>query len=114
MCRLAEKIRLARVAKERQLQLQEKAQLAAQEAQYERTFDQVGLRAASRRDDFDRVLVGTRRVWVSICAASMLVEECECMWDQVGAGAWVAWYRLLNVSQAAGLLLMHGFWPAEL
>jgi hypothetical protein len=39
--RLAEKIRAARVNKERSLQLQEKAALAAQEAEYDRVYDKV-------------------------------------------------------------------------
>jgi hypothetical protein len=41
-CRLAEKIRAARVNKERSLQLQEKAQIAAQEAEYDKVYDTVG------------------------------------------------------------------------
>lgn len=40
-CRLAEKIRAARVNKERSLQLQEKAALVAQEAEYDRVYDKV-------------------------------------------------------------------------
>lgn len=40
--RLAEKIRAARVNKERSLQLQEKAQIAAQEAEYDKVYDTVG------------------------------------------------------------------------
>lgn len=39
--RLAEKLRAARVNKERALQLQEKAQLAAQEAEYDKVYDTV-------------------------------------------------------------------------
>lgn len=39
--RLAEKIRAARVNKERAMQLQEKAQLAAQEAEYDHVYDKV-------------------------------------------------------------------------
>ena len=50
-CRLAEKIRAARVNKERSLQLQEKAQLAAQAAEYDKLYDTVsgvqGVRAAA-------------------------------------------------------------------
>jgi hypothetical protein len=38
---LAEKIRLARVNKERQLQLQEKAELARQEKEYDKLYDEV-------------------------------------------------------------------------
>lgn len=38
-CRLAKKIRAARVNKERALQLQEKASLAAQEAEYDKAYD---------------------------------------------------------------------------
>jgi hypothetical protein len=41
MCRLAEKIRAARVNKERSLQLQEKAALAAQDAEYDKVYDKV-------------------------------------------------------------------------
>jgi hypothetical protein len=41
MYRLAEKIRAARVNKERSLQLQEKAALAAQEAEYDKVYDKV-------------------------------------------------------------------------
>lgn len=43
-CRLAEKIRAARVNKERALQLQEKAQIAAQEAEYDKVYDTVSSR----------------------------------------------------------------------
>lgn len=39
--RLAEKIRAARVNKERALQLKEKAQLAAQEEEYDKVYDKV-------------------------------------------------------------------------
>lgn len=46
-CRLAEKIRAARVNKERALQLQEKAQLAAQEAEYDKVYDTVRVCALS-------------------------------------------------------------------
>jgi hypothetical protein len=41
--RLAEKIRAARVNKERSLQLQEKARLTAQEAEYDKTYDTVSV-----------------------------------------------------------------------
>lgn len=40
-CRLAEKIRAARVNKERALQLQEKTQLQAAEAEYDKVYDKV-------------------------------------------------------------------------
>ena len=43
--RLAEKIRAARVNKERSLQLQEKARLTAQEAEYDKVYDTVCVRA---------------------------------------------------------------------
>lgn len=39
--RLREKLRMARVNKERALQLQERAALVAKEAEYERAFDEV-------------------------------------------------------------------------
>lgn len=45
--RLAEKIRAARVNKERSLQLQEKAQLAAQEAEYNKVYDTVSGHAST-------------------------------------------------------------------
>lgn len=40
---------MARVNKERALQLAEKADLAAKEAEYERAFDQVGLGGEAQR-----------------------------------------------------------------
>lgn len=46
-CRLSEKIRAARVNKERALQLQEKAHLAAQEAEYDKVYDTVGENAST-------------------------------------------------------------------
>ena len=38
-CRLAEKIRIAKVTRERALQIQEKAQIKAQDAEYNQTFN---------------------------------------------------------------------------
>jgi hypothetical protein len=49
--RLAEKIRAARVNKERSLQLQEKAQLAAQEKEYDKVYDTVSDRTATMQED---------------------------------------------------------------
>jgi hypothetical protein len=61
VCRLAEKIRAARVNKERSLQLQEKAALVAQEAEYDRVYDKVG------RDQ----LSATAQFQVPICRRSL-------------------------------------------
>lgn len=48
-CRLAEKIRMARVQKERELQLREKADIAAQQAQYDKAYDEVRAVVLRRR-----------------------------------------------------------------
>ena len=49
--RLAEKIRVAKVAKERSLQLQEKAQIRVQQAEYNTAFDTYVKRGRGRGED---------------------------------------------------------------
>lgn len=93
-CRLAEKIRAARVNKERALQLQEKAQLAAQEAEYNKVYDTVRVQGG-------RQLQGAAMLVSHSCLVARIVNLSLIYRREVHACAGVAGLRLhFDVPQA--------------
>jgi hypothetical protein len=76
ICRLAEKIRLAKVNKERSLQLHEKAQAKAQAAEYDNAFhkyiDEVDAAAEARISEFE-----ARRREQNVKARRVLEEQIQ-------------------------------------
>jgi hypothetical protein len=76
VCRLAEKIRAARVNKERSLQLQEKAALAAQEAEHDRVYDKV----SGSKQRTHRVLAACQhnQLQIVILTTNQVLTTCQC------------------------------------